>query len=136
MMPFGQVVPTMAFPLEGTITANSHPDGCGISWPRMLPQALTLNAAPQLFDLLFFLTAFLVFVFKAVFAARLVAAALLFFLAIAVAISSPVMGSLDSEGDASKNSLNFSVLDFFGIILPLCYEMPACRTPAESVTPR
>jgi hypothetical protein len=80
----------------------------------------------------------LAFIFEAAFAGRLVAAPLLLFLAIAVAISPFVMGSLDSEGDASTKALNFSIRDFFGIILFLCYEMsglPVARpkAPAEVV---
>ncbi len=82
--------------------------------------------------MLFFFTAFLTFILEAVFGARLCAAPLFFFLAIAVAISPPVMGSLDSEGDSS--TLNFSIMDFFDIIL-YPYEMSSLPTPAERDAP-
>jgi hypothetical protein len=49
----------------------------------------------------------------AAFAVRL---AFAFFFARTVAISLPVMGLLDSAGNASKKSLNCSVIDFFAMI--------------------
>ena len=50
----------------------------------------------------------------AAFAVRL---AFAFFFARTVAISLPVMGLLNSAGNASKKSLNCSVIDFFAMIL-------------------
>jgi hypothetical protein len=81
------------------------------------------------FEVLDFLALFLGPVFSPFFAeffpalavsiARRARAPFAFFFTIARAISPPVMGLLDSAGDASTNPLNCSRIDFFAMFLSL-----------------